>query len=114
MCRLVDTQRMEQIVELFIGILIAAGVFAATFFAAAQVFRQTGALRWAQLGSALATLVAMGLLSFGFWGASQVAGAALFAAAIVALALEHRWNRVLPVFHMCFGVALALGLPFGG
>lgn len=105
---------MEQIVELFVGILIAAGIFAATFFAAAQVFRQTGMLRWAQLATALTTLVAMGFLSFGYWGASQVAGAALFAAAIIALALESRWNRVLPVFHMCFGAALALGLPFGG
>ena len=105
---------MEQVVQLFVGILIAAGIFAATFFSAAQVFRQSGLLRWAQLGAALATLIAMGCLSLGFWGASQVAGGALFAAAIVALALEAGWNRLLPVFHMAFGAALALGLPFGG
>ena len=105
---------MEQVVQLLIGILIAAGVFAATFFATAQVFRQTGALRSAQLGAALITIAAMACLSLGFWGASQVAGAALFAFAIAALALESGWNRVLPVFHVAFGVVLALGLPFGG
>ena len=105
---------MEQIFQLFLGIIVAAGVFAATFFAAAQTFRQSGALRAAQAAAAILTIATKAALSLGFWTASQVFGAALALAALTALILERGWNRLLPLFHLAFAIAAALGLPYGG
>ncbi|MEM9228876.1 MAG: hypothetical protein AAGB10_04645 [Pseudomonadota bacterium] len=104
---------MEQIFQLFVGIIIAAGVFAATFFAAAQTFRQAGPLRAAQAAAVILTIATMASLSLGFWTASQLFGGALALAAAAALIWERGWNRLLPLFHLAFAVAAALGLPYG-
>ena len=62
---------MDQIVTLLTGILVAAGIFAATLFSAAQVYRQAGRLRWAHAAAALTTIAAMAALSRGLWAAAQ-------------------------------------------
>lgn len=105
---------MDQFVPLLIGILGGAGIFAATLFSAAQVYRQQGRLRQAQAAAALTTVAAMACLSLGWWTLSQVAGGLLILAALVAFVLEPGWNRLLPFFHILFGAALLARLPFGG
>jgi cbb3-type cytochrome oxidase subunit 1 len=105
---------MTQIVELFVGIIIAALVFAATLFSAAQVFRQEGRLRYAHAAALLLTLAAMACLSLGWWRLSQGAGAGLAAAAVAVLGVERGWNRLLAFAQLGFGIVVALGLPFGG
>jgi len=105
---------MDQIVELLIGILVAAGIFAAVLFSAAQIYRNEGRLRLAHAAVLALTLGAMACLSLGWWGAAQAVGAPLAAAALAALVLEQGWNRLLPAFQLVFGVALLARLPFGG
>ena len=105
---------MTQIAALLAGISVAALIFAATFWSAAQVYRQTGRLRLAH-GAALAlTVIAMAALSSALWALSQVAGLLLIPAALVALVMERGANRLLPLIHVLFGAALLAGLPFGG
>ncbi len=99
--------------ELFIGIILGACVFAATLFSGAQIYRQSGALRWAHLASLVLTLTAMGTLSAAWPNIAAANGAWLVVAALAALIYESGWNRVLPVFQMVFGAALVAGLPFG-
>ena len=91
---------MDQIVTLLTGILVAAGIFAATLFSAAQVYRQAGRLRWAHAAAALTTIAAMAALSRGLW--------------LAAIVLERGANRGLPLFQLLFGLALLARLPFGG
>lgn len=105
---------MEVVVHLLAGIFVAACIFAATFFAAAQAFRQTGGLRWAHGLAAGLTVAAMATLSGGLWTLSQILGLGLIPAAAAALILDRGWNRLLPLTHVGFGAALAAGLPFGG
>ena len=40
--------------------------------------------------------------------------AALALASFTALERESGWNRLLPLFHLAFAIAAALGLPYGG
>ena len=68
---------MEQVVTLLTGILVAAGIFAATLFSTAQVYRQAGRLRWVHAAAALGTIAAMAALSGGLWTAAQALGAVL-------------------------------------
>lgn len=105
---------MTEIVQLLGGILIAGFVFAATFFAAAQVYLQTGWLRRAQAAAVILTIGAMACLSLELWTLSQVLGGLLVLAAATAFVLERRFNRILPLFHIAFGAVLAAGIPFGG
>ncbi|MSU88980.1 hypothetical protein GE300_04990 [Rhodobacteraceae bacterium 2CG4] len=105
---------MDQVIQLLIGILVAAGIFAATLFSAVQIYRAAGRLRLAHAAAAALTLAAMACLSLGWWGAAQAAGALLCLAALAALALERGWNRLLPAFQLLFGAALLARLPFGG
>ncbi len=105
---------MDQIVQLLIGILVAAGIFAAALFSAAQIYRNDGRLRVAHAAALALTLGAMACLSLGWWGAAQFAGALLALAALGALVFERGWNRLLPAFLIVFGAALLARLPFGG
>ncbi len=105
---------MDQIVTLLTGILVAAGIFAATLFSAAQVYRQAGRLRWAHAAAALTTIAAMAALSGGLWAAAQALGGALILVALAAIVLERGANRGLPLFQLLFGLALLARLPFGG
>jgi len=105
---------MDQVITLFTGILVAAGIFAATLFSAAQVYRQAGRLRLAHAAAALVTLAAMAALSGGFWATAQLLGGVLLLAALAAIVLERGANRGLPLFQLLFGLALLARLPFGG
>lgn len=105
---------MDQIVELLIGILGGAGIFAATLFSAVQAYRQPGRLRKAHVAAGLLTMLAMACLSASLWTLAQITGAALILAALAALVFERGWNRLLPVFHILFGAALLARIPFGG
>ena len=105
---------MSVLAQLFAGIVVAAAIFAATLFSAAQSFRQSGRLAQAHLAACALTIAAMACLSLEFWVTIQIAGLALGLAALACLALESGWNRLLPLAHMAFAAALALGLPFGG
>ena len=105
---------MDQVITLLVGILVAAGIFAATLFSAAQVYRQAGRLRWAHGAAALLTLAGMAALSGGLWAAAQALGALLAPAALAAATFERGANRALPLFHLLFGLALLVRLPFGG
>ena len=105
---------MEMIVTLLTGMLVAAGIFAATLFSAAQVYRQAGRLRLAHAAAALLTIAAMAALSGGLWGAAQALGGLLALAALAAILFERGANRALPLFQLLFGLALLARLPFGG
>ena len=105
---------MEQVVTLLTGILVAAGIFAATLFSTAQVYRQAGRLRWVHAAAALGTIAAMAALSGGLWTAAQALGAVLALTAVAAVVFERGANRALPLFQLLFGLALLARLPFGG
>lgn len=105
---------MEQIVTLLTGILVAAGIFAATLFSAAQVYRQGGRLRWTHAAAAALTIAAMAALSGGLWAVAQMLGGLLALSALATAALERGANRALPLFHLLFGLALLARLPFAG
>ncbi|MEO1274923.1 MAG: hypothetical protein AAFV96_05840 [Pseudomonadota bacterium] len=105
---------MDQILTLLIGIVVAAGIFAATLFSAAQAYMRDGRLRSAHLAAALLTIAGMGAMSLELWIVAQLIGPLLAIAASAALVLERGWNRLLPVFHILFGLALAARIPFGG
>jgi hypothetical protein len=104
---------MTEIAQLFTGILLATAIFAATLFSAAQAYRQSGALQKTHLAAAILTIAAMACLSLQLWTLSQITGAALGVAALGCLILDKGWNRLLPLAHIAFATALALGLPFG-
>ncbi len=105
---------MSQIVTLLAGIVIAGGVFAATLWSTAQVFRQDGRLRSAHLGAVVLTIAGMTALQATWILGSQMIGGGLALVALCGLVLESGWNRVLPGFQVLFGGALATALPFGG
>ncbi|QHQ34834.1 hypothetical protein [Algicella marina] len=99
---------------LLAGIVVGAGVFAATLWSATQIYRETGALRQAHAACFLLTLLAMAALQFLWQTPSRILGGLLIAAALWAFWSEAGWNRLLPVFHILFGAALVASLPFSG
>lgn len=105
---------MDQIAQLFIGILVAAATFAATLFSVAQTFRQDGRLRLGHGIAAASTLAVMASLSTGLWTLSQGLGAVLIAAGLAVFWLESGWNRALALVQVAFGAVVLAGIPFGG
>ncbi|WP_112323281.1 hypothetical protein [Oceanibium sediminis] len=105
---------MTQVVTLFLGIIVAALIFAATLFSAVQAFRQAGRLRLAHLLAAGLTIAIMACLSSELWVLARLTGGLCVLAGLFAFVLESRWNRLLPLVQSGFGLVVALGLPFGG
>ncbi len=96
----------------FVGVIIAACVFAATLWSAAQAYRVKGPLRIAHLICIVLTIAAMTCLQFQWQQAAQITGTLLILAALRTLWLESGWNRILPLFQGLFGAMLAINLPF--
>jgi hypothetical protein len=100
--------------EIFFGILIAFGVFAAGWWSATSALRGSGVLRAAQIGALVFSLLAMATLSAENILLTQLVGGLLAAAASVALFLERWPNKVFPFIQIGFGVTLLLKIPFNG
>jgi len=99
-------------IVLLIGVLIAAFVFAATLFSAAQAYLQIGALRWLHLANALSLIAAMASISLVWPGIAALLGLILVALNIALGLWEVAWNRLLAVPPILFGLALVQGVPF--
>ncbi len=99
--------------ELLLAILLAALVFAATFFSAAQVVRQWRRrwLRNCHLAAVVLTIAVMAMLDWNAFLLSRITGVALFASAAGAAYLETRWNRLLPAIQIVFAAFLVFVLP---
>ena len=94
------------------GVLIAAFVFAATLFSAAQAYLQSGWLRRMHLANALTIIAAMATISKVWPMTALGLGVLLIALNLVLAVLEKGWNRLLAIPALLFGVTLILGLPF--
>ncbi len=102
------------IMTLLAGIVMAALVFAAFFWSAAQLFQARGMLR-AMHGATIVGILLGALALSNLWVAlAPVIGVYLAIVGMAAATLEHRWSRLLPLFAVAFAVALILGLPFRG
>ena len=99
--------------ELLLAILLAAFVFAATFFSAAQVVRhwRRKRLRNCHLATVILTIAVMAMLDWNAFQLSRITGVALLASAGGAVYLEQGWNRLLPVIQVAFAVFLIFALP---
>ena len=95
---------------LLLAILLAAFVFAATLFSAAQVYLcwSRRALSMSHALSVLATFAGMAALHIGSGTLSITAGLPLLASSGTAFYLERRWNRLLPPFQFTFAVVLLM------
>ena len=105
---------MDQIATLLLGILLAALIFAATLFSAAQAYLRGGRVGRAHLVAAVSVVAAMAALGLSWWAASRVIGLFVLSGGVFALWQERGWNRLLPLVHIFFGMALVGGLPTGG
>ncbi len=99
---------------LLAGIVIGAGVFAATLWSTTQIFRAGGHLAKLHIACLTLTITAMATLQLTLKLPSQIIGGMLILAAIGAIILEQKWNRLLPFFQAAFGTALLAALPFTG
>ncbi len=96
------------IFTLLLAVLLAAPVFAATVFSAAQVYL-CWTRRWlsmAHLASVIATLAGMAAIQYGTPSLALVAGLPLLISSSMALCLERRWNRLFPPFQTGLAVVL--------
>jgi len=94
------------------GILLAAAIFGATLYSAAQAIRSTKTLRFTHIALILATLAGMTAIQFLAPLPAAAAGLALIAAGATAAALEKGASKLLPLIQLIFGIVLATGLPF--
>ena len=99
--------------ELLLAILLAAFVFAATFYSAAQVVRHWRRkwLRNCHLVTVILTISVMAMLDWNAFQLSRITGVALFASAAGAVCLETSWNRLLPMVQVAFALFLVFALP---
>ncbi|MEL6583633.1 MAG: hypothetical protein AAFQ36_07340 [Pseudomonadota bacterium] len=96
-----------------LGVLMGTAVFAGFFFSVAQIFRQSGWLSRVHVALAGLVVVGMACISLGWPVVATATGILLMIAGIAGMILEVRWNRLLPIPQIFFGVALGMGLPFG-
>jgi len=99
-------------VTLLIGVLMALPVFLALVFSLSRLGSATGWLRRAHGAALVLTIAMMAAVSWQAPTAAAIAGAALAATAGAAFWREERWNKVLPLFQMAAGLAVAAGMPF--
>ncbi|MEX0969533.1 MAG: hypothetical protein WD046_03690 [Paracoccaceae bacterium] len=101
-------------IEIVYAIIVAFCVLIASWWSATSAFRYGGRLRRAQLAALVLALLAMLMLSQDQVLASQIIGGLLVVAAAMALAWEKWQNKLFPLIHILFGLALILRLPFNG
>jgi len=103
---------MDQIVQLLLGILIAACVFAGIVWSFAQMYRQRGWIRIAYTMTAFLTLVIMASMAQGWTAIPMLMSIPLMGSSLLAAYLDKGWNMVLPFLIFFFALAVSLGLPF--
>ena len=101
-------------IEILYAILIAFCVLIASWWSATSAYRYGGRLRRAQIAALVLALLAMLMLSQEQVLASQIIGGLLVAAAAMALLWEKWLNKLFPLIHIAFGIALVMRLPFNG
>ena len=101
-------------VTLLTGAILAFSRFTALLWSARQLVAETGRLRKAHGALAGLLIAAMGALTLEWTLAIRVVGGLLAVAALAATLLEAGWTRLIPVFPLLFGLAMAAGLAFGG
>ena len=94
------------------GVLVGAGIFAATLFSVYQAAIKSGALRWSHVAAVVFTIFGAAAISLVAPFTGLLAGISLAIAGAAAFLLEKRWNKVLPLFQILFAMALIIGLPF--
>ena len=94
------------------GVLVGAGIFAATLFSVYQAMINRGALRWSHIAAVVFTIFGAAAISLIAPFTALLSGISLSIAAAAAFLLESRWNKLLSLFQLLFAMALILGLPF--
>ena len=100
------------IINLLGGVLIGAGLFAATLFSIYQAAIKSSWFRWAHLAAVILTIMGAASISLVAPLTGFLAGVSLLICGTVVFLLEHRWNKLLALFQIIFAIALILGLPF--
>lgn len=101
-------------IEILYAVLIAFAILVASWWSATSAIRYGGHLRTAQISAVILSILAMAMLSQEQVLASQIIGGLLILAAALALLWEKWQNKLFPLIHIAFGVALILKLPFNG
>ncbi len=102
------------IISLLGGILIGAGLFAATIFSIYQSVVKSSWLKYAHILAVLLTLIGAASISLISPFTALLAGISLAIVAVITFLMEKRWNKLLALFQLLFALALVLGLPFNG
>lgn len=100
-------------IPLLVGVLVAAGCFAAALWSLAQCFRTSGSHQIAHVAVSLGVVAGMAAISWGLSLVGAAIGALLLMAALRAIWSDPGWSRILPGFAAIFGAVLLIGLPFG-
>jgi hypothetical protein len=105
---------MTELLILLAGVALAAPLFAAMLWSAAQALRHPGARRVAHLVAIAATFAVMAFLTWEFALPARAAGVILALAGLRLLFMEEGWTRLLPLVQLAAGAVVAAGLPFAG
>lgn len=94
------------------GVLVGAGLFAATLFSVYQAAIKRSWLRFTHIAAVALTVIGAASISLVAPFTALLAGISLVIVAVIVFLLEVRWNKLLALFQILFAIALILGLPF--
>lgn len=100
------------IVELLLGIALAATVFAAVLWCGYWAIIGRGARRWANAATAVCTIAGMATISLGAPGPAVIVGAGVLVASVASLVTAAGATRLFPIATAVFGGILMAGIPF--
>ena len=100
------------IIELLLGIALAATVFAAVLWCGYWAVIGRGARRWANAATAVCTVAGMATISMGAPGLAVIVGAGLLVSSVASLVTAAGATRLFPIATGVFGGILMAGIPF--
>lgn len=94
------------------AVLIAALLFGACLWSAAQAIRRAGTLRAAHAAALALTLAGIASISWNLAAPAQILGMLLGAASLIAIWTENGWSRLIPAPQFVLALVLIFRIPF--
>ena len=93
-------------IDILIGIVLAALLFAALLWSIYRTFTAEGNLRLSQMCAAIFTLGGAAAATYNMYSTAMICGVGCLFAGIIAMRFETRWSRLLPLLQAVFGCIL--------
>lgn len=99
-------------VELLIGVVLAAFLFAALMWSIYRAVTSSGRARLNATLLSLTTILGMGTVTYSWVDLAMASGSGLVVFGLIAVLKDPGWGKLLPLVQAGFGVALIMGLPW--